>query len=184
MKIMIITSSPNKDGLTAACGAAAKKGIEDANGSVVTVNLNDFNISKCHACDDGWGPCHKEHMCQVEDDFQVIYNMMKDIDGLVAITPVYFGDFSESARAFFDRLRRCEFRRTDKGVLEDKPVISVAAAGGSGNGTVSCLTTFEKLFTIIKAERFDYIGITRFTREYKLKTIQAAAQEMTKKYSV
>jgi multimeric flavodoxin WrbA len=40
MKVMIITSSPNKDGLTAACGNAAKQGAEEAGIETVLVNLN------------------------------------------------------------------------------------------------------------------------------------------------
>lgn len=44
---MVITSSPNKEGLTESCGAAAKKGIEKGNGEAVMVRLNDLNILKC-----------------------------------------------------------------------------------------------------------------------------------------
>ena len=59
MKIMVITSSPNKEGLTESCGAAAKKGIEKGNGEAIMVRLNDLNILKRIACDQGWGICLK-----------------------------------------------------------------------------------------------------------------------------
>lgn len=178
MKVMIFTSSPNTDGLTAACGDAAKTGAEEAGAQVVMVNLNKLDISSCHACGNGWGPCRNEHRCQVQDDFQGIHTSMADMDAYVIITPVYWGEMSESAKAFFDRVRRCEALKKDKTLFEEKPVIAVAAAGGSGNGLTTCLTSLERFFAHVKAVKFDLIGITQKSRAYKLNTIQEAARVM------
>ena len=179
---MIITSSPNKDGLTAACGRAAKTGAASAGAEIIEVCLNDLNIGNCRACGNGWGTCRDSHRCQVEDDFQALHASMADVDGFVLITPVYWGEMSESAKAFFDRFRRNEALKKDKNFMEGKPVIAVAAAGGSGNGTISCLASMERLLMHVRAERFDLISITRKSREYKLSTIQAAAAEMVQRY--
>ena len=177
MKVMIITCSPNKEGLTEACGQAAKLGVEDAGGEAVMVRLNDLNISNCHACGNGWGTCRNEHECQVSDDFQKLHKQIGEMDAYVVVTPVYWGEMSESAKAFFDRLRRCEaIAKENK--IEGKPVISIAAAGGSGNGTLSCLTSMERLFTNVRAEKFDMIGIKRINRSYMLDTIRSSAREM------
>jgi multimeric flavodoxin WrbA len=181
MKVMIVTSSPNKDGLTAACGDAARLGAEEASAEVVRVDLNDISVGQCQACGNGWGPCLNEHQCQVQDDFQNLHNSLKDMDAFVFITPVYWGDMSESAKAFFDRLRRCEAWKKENGYLQDKPVIAVAAAGGSGNGAISCLTSMEKLLMHVKAERFDFISITRKSRSYKLTTIKESTKAMVSK---
>lgn len=178
MKVMIFTSSPNIDGLTAACGNAAKTGAEAAGAQVVMVNLNRFKIGSCKACGTGWGPCRNENMCQVQDDFQNLHLSTADMDAFVLITPVYWGEMSESAKAFFDRLRRCEALKKDKTFLEEKPAIAVAAAGGSGNGLTTCLTSMERFLTHVKAVKFDFIGVTQKNRIYKLNTIQEAAKEM------
>lgn len=178
MKVMIFTSSPNIDGLTAACGNAAKAGAEEAGADVVMVNLNRQKIGHCHACGNGWGPCRNEHECQVQDDFQKLHASMKDVDAFVMVTPVYFGDLSESAKAFTDRVRRNEAFKKEKTFLEDKPVISVASAGGSGNGLTTCLTSMERLFTSVRAEKFDFIGVTQKNKGYKVNAIQNAAKEM------
>jgi len=85
---------------------------------------------------------------------------------------------SESAKAFTDRLRRCEAIKKQTTFFEEKPVISVAAAGGSGNGLTTCLTSMERLFTHLRAEKFDFIGVTQKNRRYKLNTIQEAVKEM------
>jgi multimeric flavodoxin WrbA len=177
MKIMIITSSPNKEGLTAACGNAARFGVEAAGAEAIIVDLNKLNISSCHACNTGWGPCLDNHQCQVEDDFQSLHDDMLGMDGFVLVSPVYWGDISESARVFFDRVRRCEAPKKDSSLL-DKPFIAVAAAGGSGNGVASTLTNLERLLIHLKADRFDFIGITKKNREYKIKTIIEASKTM------
>lgn len=179
MKVMIFTSSPNIDGLTVACGNAAKTGAEEAGAQVVMVNINRLKIGNCKACGNGWGPCRNEHNCQVKDDFQVLHASIADIDAFVMITPVYWGEMSESAKAFSDRVRRCEALKNDeKTFFEEKPVIAVAAAGGSGNGLTTCLTSMERFITHVKAEKFDFIGITQKNRVYKLNTLQEATKEM------
>jgi multimeric flavodoxin WrbA len=178
MKVMIITSSPNKDGLTAACGDAARLGAEEAGVEVVMANLNNMSIGQCHACGNGWGTCLNATQCQVKDDFQDLHNSLENMDAFVFVTPVYWGDMSESAKAFFDRIRRCEAWKKENGYFEDKPVIAVAAAGGSGNGAISCLTSMERLLMHIKAERFDFISITKKSRSFKLNTIKESTKAM------
>jgi len=183
MKVMIFTSSPNTNGLTAACGEAAKAGAEEAGAQVVMANLNKQRISSCHACGNGWGPCRNEHACQVQDDFQSLHASMADMDAFVLVTPVYWGEMSESAKAFSDRVRRCEALKNDKTLFEGKPVIAVAAAGGSGNGLTTCLTSMERFFTHVRADKFDLLGITQKNRGYKLDTIHAASKAMCTKAS-
>jgi multimeric flavodoxin WrbA len=178
MKIMIITSSPNKDGLTAACGEQARQGCMDSGAEAIVTRLNDLNIGMCHACDNGWGPCKDKHTCQIEDDFQKLHLKMKEMDAFVFVTPVYWWDMSESAKAFFDRVRRCEARKSEDQYITGKPVISIAAAGGTGNGIISCLSTMEKFVDHLKGIKYDFIGVTRRNKEYKLRAIYEAAKSM------
>lgn len=178
MKIMIITSSPNVDGLTAACGNAAKTGAEAAGAQVELINLNLHKIGNCRACGNGWGTCRDKHECQVADQFQLLHASIAEFDAFVLVTPVYWGEMSESAKAFYDRIRRCEALKKEKTFFEGKPVIAVAAAGGTGNGTSTCLASMERFLTHVKADRFDLIGITRKNRGYKLDTIHQATKDM------
>ncbi len=178
MKITIFTSSPNKDGLTAACGEAARQGAMEAGADVFHVDLNAVNVGKCRACGNGWGTCREEHYCQVEDDFQKLHGAIGDSDAYVIVTPVYWGEMSESAKSFFDRLRRCEATRRDESLAEGKPMAAVAAAGGSGGGTITCLLSMQNLWLHMGGSIFDLIPITRKTREYKLDTIKACVKEM------
>jgi multimeric flavodoxin WrbA len=177
MKVLVITASPNKDGLTAACGDEAVRGAVEAGAEVEMVSLNDLKVGSCQACGNGWGPCLNNHECQVVDDFQKLHSRIGEADAFVFVTPVYWGEMSESTKAFTDRMRRCE-APNGKSLFEGKPVISVAAAGGSGNGTISCLASMERFAMHDKAVRFDLITITRKSREYKLRAIYEASKAM------
>ena len=178
MKVVIISSSPNRDGLTAACAAAAVAGAQQAGGQAGEIRLNDLQVGMCEACDNGWGTCRPEHECQVEDDFQALHGRMLQADAYVLVTPVYWGEMSESAKAFADRLRRCEASRGDESGLAGKPTIAVAAAGGSGNGMITCLLSMERWIDQVRARKFDLITVNRWNREYKLVAIREAARTM------
>lgn len=181
MKLLVISSSPNKDGLTAACARAAVEGAQTAGGTTEEIYLNDLQIGKCQACENGWGTCHTEHRCQVEDDFQAVHARIAGVDGLVLVTPVYWGEMSESAKAFTDRLRRCEATRPrGESQLSGKPVIAIAAAGGSGGGMITCLTSMERWIQHTTGRVFDLIPVNRWSREYKLAAIHEAANTLVR----
>jgi len=183
MKVLIVTASPNKQGLTAACGEAARQGVVDGRSPARVIDLNTLSIARCAVCDDGWGTCRTDHVCQVEDDFQKLHESVRLAEGYVFVTPVYFGEPSETMKAFLDRLRRCEALHTgardDCSALVGKPMVCVAAAGGSGHGTAHCLSLMERALTRVGADMFDLIGVTKRTRDYQLETIHDALVSMT-----
>ncbi|MGA2378518.1 MAG: NAD(P)H-dependent oxidoreductase [Spirochaetia bacterium] len=144
------------------------------------MRINGAGIGLCKACGSGWGTCRDEHRCMVEDGFQKVHRDILESDALVLVTPVYWGEMSESAKALTDRLRRCGATAGGKSRLQGKPVIAVAAAGGSGNGAVSCLASMERLIHHVGARRFDMISINRWNREYKLYTIGECAAAMAR----
>ncbi|MFC1960818.1 flavodoxin family protein [Chloroflexota bacterium] len=178
MNVLIISASPNTDGLTAACAHAALEGVRAAGGTASEMRLNDLNIPACEACDNGWGTCRPDHTCQVFDDFQAAHQQAIEADALIIVTPVYWGDLSESAKSFTDRLRRCEATLGENSRLAGKPVIAIAAAGGSGNGMITCLASMERWIEHVRARKWDLLPVNRWSREYKLVAIQAAAETM------
>lgn len=138
-------------------------------------------VGQCQACDNGWGTCRSDHRCQVEDDFQALHTRVTQVDGLILVTPVYWGEMSESAKAITDRLRRCEATLPrGENHLFSKPVIAVAAAGGSGGGMITCLASMERWVQHITARVFDLIPVNRWSRIYKLAAIREAADTMVR----
>ena len=133
MKVLILTSSPNADGLTAACGRSAAQGVKAAGHQAEVLNLCKQQLNSCRACGNGWGACRAGQVCTgVQDDFSQIQQRAREADALVLVTPVYYGQMSERMKAFCDRLRRCDALREGKGAFQGKPVLLVAAAGGVG----------------------------------------------------
>lgn len=175
---LIISSSPNSDGLTAACATAAGAGLMEAGAGCETVSLNDCRLEHCRACDNGWGICRQRHICCIEDDFSQLQQKAALADGLIIITPVYWGEPSEAHKAFFDRLRRCEATAREASRLQGKPAVCVAAAGGSGGGTLTCLMQIEQALRPMSAVLRDRISITRFNREAQLDAIRAASRSL------
>jgi multimeric flavodoxin WrbA len=178
MNVIILQTSPNHDGLTAACARAAAEGVQQAGGSVEAVYINELDLHHCQACEHGWGTCQAEHHCQLLDDFQALHERILRADALVLVTPVYWGEMSESAKAVTDRLRRCEATRRDTTPLAGKPFIAVAAAGGSGGGMITCLASMERWAQHTGLRVFDLIPVNRWSREYKLAAIRAAGRTM------
>jgi multimeric flavodoxin WrbA len=178
MNVVILSSSPNTDGLTAACARAAATGLEEAGVPSKEIRLTDSDVGRCKQCSDGWGTCLREHRCQVADGFQALHATVLSADALALVTPVYWGEMSESMKAFTDRLRRCEATRSKETPLAGTWVLGVAAAGGGGGGGVTCMAQIERLCSHIGMKRFDLVGITRWTRAYQLEVIRAAAQEL------
>jgi multimeric flavodoxin WrbA len=178
MEVLVFSSSPNLDGLTMACANAATEGIRQAGSNVKGIRLNDLQIGSCEACDNGWGTCQESHLCEVLDDFQAVHDHTLKADAYVFVTPVYWGDLSESMKAFTDRLRRCEATRGEQSGLAKKPVLMVAAAGGSGNGMITCLSSLERWIEHVRARKWDFIPVNRWNRAYKLDTIRFAAKRM------
>jgi multimeric flavodoxin WrbA len=172
---LIISASPNDDGLTAACVQAAEAGFREAGVAQQHVNLCHMALTHCAQCNNGWGQCRTEHTCVADDELNTLLQALQAADGVVIITPVYWGEMAESAKSTLDRVRRCETTAGDAGRLVKKPVIAVAAAGGSGGGLTSCLFSMERFIQHTRAQVADLIGVTQRNRAYKLETIRNAA---------
>ena len=177
---IIITASPNSDGLTAACGTAAYKGITGAGGAAEIIDISAAKLEPCRICGNGWGVCRETSKCVIDDILPELQAKIRDSQGVFLITPVYWGQPGERMKYFLDRFRRCEAFGKDNGAASGKQVDLVAAAGGSGNGTVSCLTDMELWCRHVNAIAQERIGITRFNRAYMLPMIEDAGARLVK----
>lgn len=178
MKAVILSGTPKSEGLSATCVSAAVTGLEKAGASVKIINLCETSIGRCKVCGDGWGTCREEHVCEYgEDGFSEVSMEIAEADVLVMQSPVYWGETSEVLKSFLDRFRRCEALK-EHTVLSGKEVLLIAAPGGSGNGLLTCLGQMERAVQHMRGHIFDYIGVNRWNREYKLKAITAAAEAL------
>jgi multimeric flavodoxin WrbA len=152
------------------------EGAKAAGAETVLFNMKERTLEVCRQCENGWGRCRKEDLCIIEDDFQDLREMLHDADAIVFSTPVYYGEVSEVAKCFLDRLRRCDARQ--EGPLEGKFFLGIAAAGGSGGGIVTCQLVLERYCGHMRLRVFDFIPVTRLTREYKLGVARLAGEAL------
>lgn len=122
---MGIVGSPRKNSNTAylvqkALDSARKSGVE-----VGIYNLGEMNIEPCIACD----ICKLTGECPKDDDIDGILSELKEVQGIIIGSPVYFGNVSAQLKMFMDRSRplRSDFKLKDK-------VCGAVAVGGARNG--------------------------------------------------
>jgi len=172
---IIITASPNTDGLTASCGKAALEGIISAGGDAELFDISASKIEPCRVCDNGWGACRNSAKCVIDDVLTELQAKIRDAEGIFLITPVYWWQPSERMKYFLDRFRRCEAFNQNGSAAVGKQIDLIAAAGGSGNGTATCLAEMEQWCRHVGAIPQERIGITRFNSEMMLQVITDAA---------
>ncbi len=181
MKVVAIHGSPNADGLTASLAREALAGAAEAGADIELIQLTEHALEHCRQCGNGWFKCRETGMCVIEDDFEAIRAKVMEADALVLVTPVYFWDLSESVKVFTDRLRRCNVGDPGDG-LDGKPVIGIAAAGGTGNGIAQCLVQMDQFFKHTGLEIADLITATRRSGEYKLPAARAAGKAVAEAF--
>lgn len=178
MKVIVISASPNKTGLTNTCVETCVEVLKTQNQKVEQICLNDFNIKKCEACGPrAWGICLEKHKCRIIDDFALLQKKINSSDAIILVSPVYFWEISESAKTFFDRFKRCE-AFNEKSLSKGKKIIFIAAAGGSGRGTKECLASMSYLAHFLKLEVVDYIDVTRANVEAKKEQITQSVMKI------
>ena len=145
MNVLMISGSRNRDGQTATAVRVFLEGVAAAGGMPQEFYLPEMKVERCRQCNDaGWGLCLKEGRCVIEDDFAFLVEKIDQADAVVFATPVYFGDLSESIRAFLDRVRRITRHESAKVKIEDKMAIGIAVAGGGGGGAPTCCVSLER----------------------------------------
>jgi multimeric flavodoxin WrbA len=187
MKALILSGSRNRQGQTAKAIKAVQKGIIAGKGKSEVVFLTELNLERCRQCDpDGWGLCRRESRCIIEDDFESLREKVKAADVMVFANPVYFGDLSESMRCFLDRYRRTLFKPgvsppagfpTSGGT----PAIGISYAGGSGNGTVYCSASLERVLQTCGFDVVDMIQVRRQNFDFKLPILEMTGKWLTTK---
>jgi multimeric flavodoxin WrbA len=99
MKVIGIVGSPRKKGNTEflvhhTLEAIAEEGLE-----IELIPLAGLDIRPCTAC----MACKKEERCSIDDDLFPIYLKMKEADGIIIASPVYYGSATSLVKALMER---------------------------------------------------------------------------------
>ncbi len=173
MNILVISGSRNPEGQTARTAKALLAGVESAGGQGELIFLPTLQIERCRQCDDnGWGLCRSEGRCVIEDDLAPLVERIKVADAVAFATPVYFGDLSESLRAFLDRMRRVYRHAADKDGVTGKRAVGICVAGGGGGGAPNCAVSLEKVLATIGFDVVDMIPARRQNLDMKVEVLK------------
>jgi multimeric flavodoxin WrbA len=148
-KILAVAGSPRPGGNTDVMLAAFKKGAEAAGAEVEVLRAADLHISPCTHCDG----CQETGECVIDDDMEKVYKKLKEADGLVMASPIYFGAVSAPIKAVIERFQVYWFINFGNKNLRHlraatKRPASFLAVGGMKNKKYceSVYTTAEALF--------------------------------------
>ncbi len=98
--VVIISSSPRKDGNSETLAKQFEKGAQASGNKVDFIALRDFNLGYCKAC----YVCEKNGKCFQNDGMNEINEKLINADVIVFATPVYFYSMSGQLKVMIDRL--------------------------------------------------------------------------------
>jgi len=99
MKVIGIIGSLRKNGNTEMLTAHTLKAIAEEGLDTEIVQLAGLDIKPCNAC----MVCKKERRCSIEDDLWPVYEKMKQADGIILASPVYFSSATAAIKALMER---------------------------------------------------------------------------------
>ena len=99
MKVIGIVGSPRVGGNTEQLTQEALRILQEQGIETELVRLAEKKILPCTAC----GACESEETCTLDDDLLPLYHGVKEADGLILASPVFFGSATPQLKAFMDR---------------------------------------------------------------------------------
>jgi len=100
MKVIGIVGSPRKNGNTELLTKHTLKAISQEGLDTELIRLAGLRIGPCTAC----MACKKEETCSIKDDLFPIYLRMKEADGVILASPVYYGSATSLIKGLMERV--------------------------------------------------------------------------------
>ncbi|MBR5341157.1 MAG: flavodoxin family protein [Erysipelotrichaceae bacterium] len=139
MKVLIINGSPHPKGTTDRALKEIENILHEEGIDTERVDVPS-NTPSCAAC----GYCHQTHEgCIKKDIVNDTYEKLRESDGMIVGSPVYYAGASGSLISFLDRLF---YSFPDKKDLHLKAAASIAASRRAGN--LAANDAIQKFFSI------------------------------------
>ena len=148
--ILILKGSPRVKGNSAVLAGVVAAGAEEAGAVVEIFTLHNMDIHPCDACE----ICLETGgVCVIGDDMQILYPKLRQADGIVLASPIYWFTFSAQLKTCIDRWYA--FEAAEENELTGKKFGIVLTYGDSdpyNSGAVNAIHTFQSIFSYINAE--------------------------------
>ncbi len=142
-KVLIISSTPRKNGNSERFADSLAKGAAEAGNTVETVRLREKTLNFCKGC----FACLKLGHCVIKDDAVEIAAKMHDADVLVFATPVYYYSVSGQLKTMLDRanpLFGTDYRFTDVYLLATAAEDEAGTVHGTKTAVQGWVDCFER----------------------------------------
>ena len=155
--VLVISSSPRKDGNSETLCKQFAKGAEEAGHKVELLSIRDKKIGYCVGC----RACAETAKCVQKDDMAEILDKMMAADVIVLSTPVYFYTMSAQLKTLIDRTVPVYTQMADKKFYyivtawdPDKAMLQKTIDSLRGF-TMDCLPNAEELGILYGGGAFD-----------------------------
>jgi multimeric flavodoxin WrbA len=150
-RVLILAASPRDNGNSTILALKAAEGVKAVGGEADVVPIGKIRIAPCNACD----ACraNPEAGCVIKDDMQPLYQKLRDAQGVIFATPVYWFNVSAQMKLFIDRTYAVHDENgyaltgKDIGVILTYEDEDVFASGG-----VNALRSFQDICAYVKAD--------------------------------
>ena len=150
-KVLIFMGSPRKKGNSALLARQVGDGLKAGGAGVESFYLHGMDIKPCSACD----ACRRKSQkdCVLKDDMAAVYSKLREADGIVIATPVYWFTVSAQTKLFMDRWYALggeegyPFKGKKFGI-----VLTYADEDPFSSGAVNALRTFQDALRFVGAE--------------------------------
>ncbi|MFQ5826049.1 MAG: flavodoxin family protein [Dehalococcoidia bacterium] len=99
MKVIGIVGSPRKNGNTEMLTAHTLRAVEEEGLDTELIRLAGLDIRPCNAC----MVCREEERCPIDDDLFQVYPKMKEAEGIILASPVYYGSATALIKGLMER---------------------------------------------------------------------------------
>ena len=137
MRVLIINGSPRTKGNSSRLVEEMTKIFEKENVEVDSYQIGSKAIRGCMAC----GYCYEHNECVFKDDVNDLAKRFEAADGLVILSPVYYGSANGSIISLLDRLFYSSH-------FEKRFKVGAAFAIARRAGTTATFDELNKYFTI------------------------------------
>jgi multimeric flavodoxin WrbA len=143
VKIIGIVASPRDEGNTHHLVKVALESAKEAGADTEFIKLFDKDLNPCIACD----TCLTTGECSIYDDIPEVLGSMKEADGIILGSPVYFGNVTSQLKMLMDRSR--PLRRDFK--LKNKVGGAISVGGSRNGGQETTISAIHEFYMIHEA---------------------------------
>lgn len=140
-KVVIVSSSPRKNGNSETLAKEFARGASDAGNQVEFITVRELKLEFCRGC----LYCQGHDKCVISDSVKDLLGTVQNADVLVFATPVYYYSVSGQLKTFLDRLNPL-FPRENK--FKDVYIVATCAdeEASAFDGTVKAVEGWVDCF--------------------------------------